>query len=172
MYLSALTKEQCEKVRQWRNKDIAMYRTPFYLTKEMQEDFFEKVVCDRRSTNRFFAIMDTSWQEVFVGMCGFVNISWENRSAEISLVIDPQLHKQGRGEDSLLLLLHEAFKNMNLENVYGECYWCSPALGFWQHICEKYGAEHVLLPTRKYWNGEYHNSLYFNFNRTAYYDNI
>ena len=172
MNLDALTKEQCQKVREWRNRDISMYRTPYFLTKEMQDSFYDSVVCDRNSSCRFWAIIDGGMHKVFVGMVGLVNISWENRSAEISLVIDPSLQKQGYGEGGLMLLLHEAFKNMNLDNVYGECYWCSPNLGFWQFMCEKYRAETSVLPLRKFSNGEYHNSLYFNFNRKDYYDNI
>lgn len=177
MKLTALTKEQCEKVRQWRNLDISMYRTSYYITPEMQENFYHDVICNRKSDHRYYSIvMDCGDHQPdkecfhFVGMIGFVNISLENRNAEISIVIDPDIRHKGIGEKALSLLLHEGFNNLNLENIYGECYCCSPFIDFWKRMIEKHEIKFEVLPYRKYWNGEYHNSIYFNFNKSEFYN--
>lgn len=169
MNLNAVTKEQSEQVRQWRNMDISIYRTPFFLTREMQSSFYDNVICDRSSDHRFFAVMDNN---LFVGMVGLVNISFENSNSEISLVINPNRKGQGLGGEAFKLLLNEGFKNINLNNIYGECYSCNPSIKFWQNMINKYKADSVILPKRKYWDGKYHDSIYFNFNREKFNDNI
>jgi RimJ/RimL family protein N-acetyltransferase len=167
MKLAALTLEQCEQVRQWRNQDISMYRTPYLFTEDMQADFYRSVVCNRLSVHRYYAIMDG---KTFIGMAGLVGISWENRSAEISLVLSPFSRGAGNGAKAVELILDEAFNNLNIENVYGECYFSSPAMGFWKKIVDKLFAEFCIMPKRKFHGGKYHDSLYFNINRGEYHD--
>ncbi|HSW61891.1 MAG TPA: GNAT family N-acetyltransferase [Dissulfurispiraceae bacterium] len=163
MRLDAMTRENAELVRRWRNIDIDMYRTPFMLTEEMQSDFYDDVICDRYAKHRFWAVM---LADVFIGMVGLVNISLENRSAEVSVVIDPELRKQGHGRKAVDLLLGEGFYRINLDNIYGECYKCSPARGFWESACMERGVKIYELPRRKYVSGIYWDSIYFNFTRT------
>jgi RimJ/RimL family protein N-acetyltransferase len=173
MYLTALTENQCERVRQWRNQDISMYRTPFYLTTEMQSDFYNNVVCNRNSEHRYYAVfiecdgsLSIKGDFVFIGMIGLINISLENRNAEISIVLDPELRGKGYGKKALQLLLDEGFNKINLDNIYGECYECNPAIGFWQKMIEDYNCRMSHLFSRKFYNGIYYDSIYFNFNRS------
>ena len=99
-------------------------------------------------------------------MGGFTNIQWQNRLAEISLIVDPEKRDKGYGEKAVELLLDQAFKQLNLKTVFGECYGCNEAAcGFWQSLTAKYKGFTTALPNRKYWNGEYHNSLYFSIDR-------
>lgn len=158
-----MTRENAEQVRKWRNLDIDMYRTPFMLTEEMQSDFYDDVICDRHAPHRFWAVIV---DDIFSGMVGLVNISLENRSAELSVVIDPEVRGQGCGRRAMALLLDEGFYRLNLDNIYGECYKCSPAMGFWLRLCEERGVKMYDLPRRKYVSGIYWDSIYFNFTRT------
>ena len=48
MKLRAITKEEIEIVRQWRNEDLSYLRTPFLLTQEMQEEFYGSSLFDLR----------------------------------------------------------------------------------------------------------------------------
>ena len=166
MKLGIVTKQQAEQVRIWRNLDIDAYRTSFPLTQEMQEDFYYKTICNRDSKDRFFSVMDGD-PDCFIGMIGLENISLENRSAEISIVIDPELRGKGYGKKAIELLLQEGFERLNLDNIYAECYICSPSLPFWVDLCHEKGVDIVELPRRKYLNGKYHNSIYFNFVRAS-----
>lgn len=167
MNFDTLNKDQCEIVRKWRNADISFLRTPFLLTKEMQENFYEKIICDRNSEHKYWAIIDKK----FIGMAGLTNISHYNKNAEISIIIDPKKKSKKKGEEALLLLLNLGFNELNLENIYGECYFCNPAIKFWKRIIEKYILNYTWLPFRKYYNGEYWNSIYFNFRKEVFNDN-
>jgi hypothetical protein len=51
---------------------------------------------------------------------------------------------------------------MNLENIWGLCYYCNPAFEFWKKIIQKYNAFSIELPSQKFWKGQYYFGLYFN----------
>ena len=160
MKLDALSLADVEEVRAWRNAALSSLRTPFLLTAEMQEDFYRNLT--RYSRDRYWAIRVSGG---LIGMAGLVGIEWENRLAEISLIISPDCRGAGYGKQAVDLLLHEGFNNMALENIYGECYECNPAIDFWRKLAAQYKAYMTTLPSRKYWNGSYWGSLYFNFRR-------
>lgn len=186
MKLKELSLNDLEQVRQWRNSQIEMLRTPFLLTKEQQEEFYHNVICNRQANARYWAIladdnqiMDRTFNGIripientkLLGMYGIENIQWENRLGEISLIMNPEY--QDRAKEALSMLLHEGFNNLNLENIYTEVYDCSPYQQFWidtyiQHCGTQIPM--ITLPNRKYYNGKYYNSLYINFNKERYND--
>ena len=174
--LTAPTREDVELVRQWRNQSIDTLRTPFLLTQEMQKDFYDTVVCNRQANSRFWTVQ-REWDEKHlagkpdaekfqtIGLVGLVGIEWENRLAEISLLLDPERRGRGYGTEALSLLLKKGFRELNLENIYGECYTCNPAICFWKKMIARHQATTAVLPYRKFWDGRYWDSLYFNFER-------
>jgi RimJ/RimL family protein N-acetyltransferase len=165
MILKDLTLENIEQVRKWRNENIESLRTSFLLTKEMQEDFYINVICNRNAKARFWGV----WvDDSFIGMVGLENLEWENGLGEISIVLNPDYKDCGYGKQAVELLLDKGFNSLRLENIYGECYKCNPAYGFWEHIIKKYRALEVHLPYRKYINGKFYNSLYFNISKGDY----
>jgi RimJ/RimL family protein N-acetyltransferase len=174
MKLEPLTLNQCELVRQWRNNEMECWRTPFMLTKEMQEDFYRRC-CDRNSPHRYWAIVRTKdeysegchpiSEPHFIGMGGITYIQWENRIGEITLIIEPGIRGKGYAEKAVYLLLGQAFNHLNLRTVFGECYECNPACKFWRKITDKYKSIRIMLPNRKYWNGKYYNSMYFSIDK-------
>jgi RimJ/RimL family protein N-acetyltransferase len=161
MQLTVLTKQDCEIIRRERNKNIIPYRTSFLITQEMQENFYNNVICNRKSEHRYWAL----YGDELMGMVGLCNLSLENRNAEISIVIVEKWQRKGYGENALKLLLKEGFYNINLENIYGEAYTNNPNIGFWNSIIKKYGLYSVILPARKYYDGKPHDAVYFNFNK-------
>jgi RimJ/RimL family protein N-acetyltransferase len=176
MQLQVLTKVDCEQVRLWRNENIAIWRTPYFLTESMQADWYEKDVCNRDSKNRWWGVQidDTKSRsknyifnedKLFVGMVGLVGMSLENRNAEFTIIIDPKLSRKGYGTKALLQLLDKGFNELNLENIYSEAYTCNPNIEFWNKILERTGAYKTYLPDRKYWQSAYYQSLYFNFTK-------
>lgn len=173
MKLVPPTLNQCQQVRLWRNESMESLRTPYELSESMQENFFLDVICDRSSPHRYWSIIDT-WNIdneehiCCVGFGGLTFIEWENRIARISLILDPAIRGKGLGEKAVDLILDKAFNYMNLKTVCGECYKCNPAWEFWLKIVKKYnGASHV-LPCRKFWNGTYHDSLFFAMSQENY----
>lgn len=171
MKLVVPTRDDCEQVRLWRNECLETLRTPYPLTKEMQEGFYDNVICNPNSPHRYWAIWLEPYKKdsCFIGMGGVTFIEWENRLGRISLIIDPQMRDKGYGEQAMGLLLDKAFNYLNLQTACGECYHCNPTIRFWSKIIKKYrGIAISSLNKRKYWNGEYHNSLYFSFDKDTY----
>lgn len=181
MKLKALSLPDLEQVRLWRNEQVSCLRTPFLLTEEQQEQFYRDVVCNRQANARFWGIWASkkvtlpmqkpmgdieAEEEIFIGMCGLENIRWENRLAEISLLLDPQYPMEKYSEEALRLLLEQGFLNMNLRNIFTEVYECNPNIDVWLAIFQGYLRANCIvpvLPNRKYWNGQYYNSVYLNF---------
>lgn len=159
-------KDEVEKVRLWRNQTEGVLRTPFLLTYEMQQDFYNDVICDRKSNCRFYSVYKENF---FLSFIGIVNISFENRIGEISIFTSPQYQNIGYGKELVKLLFDLGFNNLNLDNIYGECYCCNAqGIKFWEKIIEKYKGYKTMLPNRKYYKGLYFNSMYFNIERKVF----
>lgn len=162
MKLTVPTRSDCEQVRLWRNEVLETLRTPFPLTEEMQNDFYDEVICNKHSKHRYWSIKDGGQ---LIGFGGITNIEWPNRIGEISLIIAPEFRKQHLGDDAVFYLLYEAFYTLNLKTVFGEVYLCNSAVDFWKKSAGQYGATWCILPNRKYTNGKFWNSLYFSIDR-------
>lgn len=163
MILTALTKEDAEQARQWRNKSLQTLRTPFLLTQEMQEEFYLRHICARDSRERFWAAKDGG---KLAAMVGFVRIEWENHLAEISNICSPAYFNKRM--ETVELQLYEGFMNLGFSNIYFECYHCDPAITFWQEVVKKYDAYTATLKHRKLWQGKYWDTLYFNINHAQF----
>lgn len=164
MILDVLTRGECEQVRIWRNKCLQTLRTPYPVTKEMQEDFYRDVVCNRKSPHRYYALREKGQfpkLNDLVGMGGMTNIEWENSQAEISLLVNPDWQRRGYGKQAVPLLLDQAFNHLNLDLVYGECYACNPAWKFWTKVAEEYQVHISWLGKGKFWKGTRHDTMYF-----------
>lgn len=165
MKLQVLSLEDCEKIRLWRNEQMIHLRTPFLLTKEMQEDFYVNVVCNRNSPARYWGVWES---KLLLGIVGITNIQWENSIGEITLVLKPEQSGKGYGEKAVELVLDQAFNFLNLKTVFGECYISNPAKLFWEKIVQKYHSHSCFLPNRKYWHGKYYGSIYFSIDRDEF----
>lgn len=171
MKLDVLTMPDVEEVRKWRNLDMSGLRTPYGLTGVMQQRFYENVICNRDSNHRYWGIFNDN--NCIVAMTGLTDIQWENGIAEISLVVAPTQRSNGLGKDIVTMVLKKAFGQLRLNTIFGECYECNPAVGFWKQVLKKYAAYTTMLPNRKFWDGQYYNSFYFSidadeFNNTTY----
>jgi RimJ/RimL family protein N-acetyltransferase len=180
MKLKELSLQDCEQVRIWRNECLESLRTPFPLTKEMQEQFYREVVCNRDARARYWGVWETKIPnknlpkelaavckpyDYLIGMIGLENIEFENRRAEVSIIINPEYKGKGYGTEAVDLLLEQGFNYLNLENIWGECYKSNKAIEFWKMIVVKYKAHSFDMPNTEYWSGEYYGSTYFNINK-------
>ena len=187
MKLKPLSLSDVEQVRLWRNDQLPMLRTSFPLTTAMQGEFYKNVICNRQSNSRFWGIWirglikkeNTStcvWpaqiitveEDILIGMAGLENIQWENRLAEISLILNHEYNTDDFLQQGLGMILHEAFLTLNLQNIFTEVYECSHLHRFCIESANKYHAKIAILPNRKYWDGKYYDSKYINFNKEVY----
>jgi GNAT superfamily N-acetyltransferase len=137
-------------------------RTPYFVNGDMQNDYYESVLCNRSSTTRYFKFLDNT---DFIGMGGIENISFENSIGELSVLIFSTYRGHGYGKRLVYQILDYAFRYLNLENVFAECYLCGN-IEFWNKIQQETSATYTYLESRKFYNGQYYSSMYINFNRT------
>ncbi len=158
--MDALNVDDVQTVREWRLTCREGLRTPVMLGEEQQEAFYEQVVVNGIDTHRYFAVRDG---DALVAMVGLTGICWESGIAELSLITDPDPKKRGKGIGSgaLDLLLREGFDSLGLQTIYGECYLCNPAIGFWERMVERHRAYWTTLPRRKRWAGKLWDAMYF-----------
>jgi len=177
LYLDTLSLNDIQIIRAEKNKIYGAWRTPYLLTEKMQEDFYNKIINNRNSNDKYWGIklnektnvpnnIHAQKESILIGMGGINHIQWENRLGEITLFITKP--KSGYGTKAVLLILDKAFNELNLKNVYGECYECNPNKIFWQKIIERSKCYETALPNRKFYNGIYYDSIYFNFTKNDY----
>jgi len=131
----------------------------------MQQAFYQSVICNREANSRWWSFGRWSC----VGFGGFPKIEWENRRAEISLIVRPEERNKGLGAKMVAILLSQGFENLNLDNIYGEVYLCNAqAVAFWDKIIKWYNAQAVILRDTKYWDGRKWDSKYFDIRRDDY----
>lgn len=164
--LTDLSAEDCELVRMWRNQSIENARTPFLLTREMQQDFYRDTVCNRASPHRYWCILGEGGD--CAGIAGLTDVDGRRQTAEVALMVDPSLRGQGYGTEALSLLLDKAFGELNLETVLGECYTCNKSLGFWRTAVHKRRGWEVYEPMCQFWDGKWWSSYRFKFFRTPW----
>jgi len=154
-----------------------MLRTTHMRTEEQQEQFYYDIVNDRNANSHYWGIyMTTGMVSVdysglsdvvsLIGMAGIENIQWINSLGEISLILAPG--KWDYLNPALSSLLHKGFMDMNLENLYAEIYTSNSKCASWILQGGKHKASVSRLPNRKYYNGEYHDSMYINFNKKGF----
>jgi RimJ/RimL family protein N-acetyltransferase len=149
-------------IASWRNDARDTLRTALFTDVDSQEKFMANL---NPMINRYFCFYDG---DTFVAFGGLTYIQWENRIAEISLIVDPDQRRDGIGSECVDMLLNEAFNRINLKTIFGECYKCNPNIKFWFRLTEKYEGKSAILPNRKYLNGEYHDSFYFSIDSEIY----
>lgn len=57
-----------------------------------------------------------------LGVCGLGNISWTNRTAEVSIYIVPKFQREGVATRTLEALQHKAFEEFNLHRLWAEIF--------------------------------------------------
>jgi len=166
MRLDELNYVLVDDVVDWRNGCRESLRTSGITSTDTQLRFYNSL--KNRSDIKYYSILEEkdSYEEGgnknnIIGVGGLVNIEWPNRIAEIAVLLNPVFRGQGKGKDAVNLILDEAFDNMGITTVYGECYSCSPALDFWSDMAKKEKWYTTVLPKRKIWNGKMYDSLYF-----------
>ena len=86
--LVPLRLEDAESIRQWRNQQINILRQPHPITKQDQENYFERVVkplSQQKQPNQL--LFSLLYEGTCIGYGGLVHISWQNLRAEVSFLM-------------------------------------------------------------------------------------
>jgi len=161
LIIKALSLDDMELVRQWRDLVPETLRTPYPLTVEQQKQYYNDVICNRNGNTRYYGFWESPFNEL-LSYGGIENIQWASRIGELSVIVNPNMRGQGWGRVVVSQILNIAFNVLNLQTVYAESYK-SGAFQFWEKIAKEYNAYHTILPNRKYWDGKYWDSIYISF---------
>jgi hypothetical protein len=114
--------EDKEKIRKWRNEQIALLRQKEILTEQSQESYFLNIVAanfkQRFPHQLLFGFFEN---DELIGYGGLVHIDWNSKNAEISFLLDTK--KSGEDEylvlfKSFLSLIQEVAKMTSMHKVY------------------------------------------------------
>jgi 2-polyprenyl-3-methyl-5-hydroxy-6-metoxy-1,4-benzoquinol methylase/RimJ/RimL family protein N-acetyltransferase len=126
--LVALRKQDIYQIKEWRNVQIDVLRQKRLLTDAVQENYYQSAILPtyRQPFPRqiLFSILRN---EVCIGYGGLVNISWEDRRAEISFLVDHlrasnEAQYEGDFTNYLTLIKRIAFEELDLNRLFLETY--------------------------------------------------
>jgi RimJ/RimL family protein N-acetyltransferase len=115
-----------------RNEQLYHLRQQNQLTREQQENYFEKVVTNLFEQDKPNQILFSFLQEgICIGYGGLVHINWIDRHAEISFIIKPCLEKELftiSWQNFLLMIEKVAFEEIDLHKVFTYAFDMRPHL--------------------------------------------
>tara|TARA_B100000315_G_scaffold175580_1_gene164098 strand:- start:259 stop:834 length:576 start_codon:yes stop_codon:yes gene_type:complete len=120
-------KQNIQTIRVWRNEQIYVLRQNKLLTKDDQEIYYEKFI---RSTyndkNPKQLLFSLYFKKLFIAYGGLVNISWENKRAELSFLLKTDIAKCNNYKNEFMYFLdvlnNIAFKDLELNKIFSETY--------------------------------------------------
>ncbi len=123
-----LRENDMESIRQWRNAQMNVLRQKSEITKESQQLYFKNVVTPLFSndspTQLLFSFLQNN---VLIGYGGLVNISWQDKRAEMSFLVKPEIatansdYKKAMSE-FISLIKKLVFDEMNFNRLFTETY--------------------------------------------------
>ena len=132
--------EDRNKIMNWRNEQMYHLRQNVKLTKEDQENYFKKVVSelfDQEQPNQIlFSFIENS---VCIGYGGLVHISWIDKNAEISFVMNSKLENEyfcKYWTIFLKLIEQVAFKELNFHKIFTYAFDSRPKLYRALELCD------------------------------------
>jgi RimJ/RimL family protein N-acetyltransferase len=156
--IRAIEKTDIDEIMKWVNdpevKDNLLLRYP--ISRFQEEKWIERTLEATDPKNKIFAI--ETKDGVYLGGIGFHGIDWENRNAEVGIVIGKKEYwNKGYGTDAMMTILDFAFNQMNLHRVYLRVFEFN-ARGMKSY--EKCGLKKEgVLREDRYRSGEYHDTI-------------
>lgn len=117
--IRAIEKMDTDEIMKWVNdpevKQNLLMRYP--VSRYQEEKWIETALSGDNQRNKVFAL--ETKEGVYLGGIGLHKIDWENRNAEVGIVIGKKEYwGKGYGTDAMLAILDFAFNQMNLHRVY------------------------------------------------------
>ena len=127
-----LNLKDTEKIRLWRNQQKKVLRQNFVLTKKDQKEYFYNVIKKETKKKTPSTILFGFKKDgLLKGYGGLVYISWENKRAELSYLLNPKDSKSKNNYKSLSYIYFKlikklAFKKLKLNRIYTETFFYRP----------------------------------------------
>jgi RimJ/RimL family protein N-acetyltransferase len=130
--LDTILSGNMDKIRTWRNSQMAVLRQKKEISIEDQQKYFNEVILPSFKNPRPSIILfDFYISSKLIGYGGFVHISWEDKRAEVSFLLDPDIAKdlslyQIHFLNFLELLKKIGFDHLNFNKLFTETYEIRP----------------------------------------------
>jgi RimJ/RimL family protein N-acetyltransferase len=126
--LVSIRREDMERIRLWRNAQMSVLRQSVKLSSVDQKLYFENVIKssfnDKETKQLLFSLIKN---DQLIGYGGLVNISWKDKRAEMSFLLDDQRAKNKTlyNEDMvnfIYLIKRVIFEEMKFNRLFTETY--------------------------------------------------
>lgn len=153
--------EDRKMIRNWRNEQMVYLRQTTELSEENQDNYFKTIVAglfqEDKPKQILFSLLENN---ELIAYGGLVHINWIDNHAEVSFLMDSQLHEKRFAElwtTYLKMLKHVAFDVLGLKKVFTYAYDIRPHL---YPVLESAGFdEEARLKKHCFVNGEYQDVL-------------
>ncbi len=119
--LRAIERSDLERFVEWFNDQEVTHHLMRFLPMSLdaEKDWHEKLR-EKEEEKRPLALDAREGDQwVHIGSCGFEDIDWRSRKAELGIVIgDKRYWNRGYGSDAVRTLLRHGFENLNFHRVY------------------------------------------------------
>lgn len=157
--LGPLRREDMPQLLEWRNEHPEAWRDPRPTTITQQYEWFDGPVS--HGPGWYWGVYGEGGN--LVGQTELTGLV--TGSAEIGAMMNPASMGSGYGSEAVRLTLLQGFQYLMLDVIWGECYECNPAIGFWKHLAEKWNGWHTQTLNRKRWDGKWWHSCHFGWMR-------
>ena len=125
--LTTIDNSKIQQIRIWRNQQIDILRQHKFITEEEQELYFTTKVFPLFEENFPAQILFNCYHDdIFIGYGGIVHISYENKTGEISFLLDPLIQDKLFYEKIFItfldLMTNVAFEELSLNKLFTETY--------------------------------------------------
>jgi|LakMenEpi03Aug12_release.lakeMendotaPanAssembly.Ray.scaffolds.fasta_scaffold237152_2 RimJ/RimL family protein N-acetyltransferase len=122
-----ISSKDIETIRLWRNQSIKYLRQNKKISKKNQSKYFKKYIQKQKSLKKpkdiIFLFKKNS---NLIGYGGLVHISWENKNAELSFLLNPKIFSKKIHklyfEKCIDLLINFSFKVCKLKKIYTQTF--------------------------------------------------
>tara|TARA_Y100000589_G_scaffold319302_1_gene347693 strand:+ start:486 stop:1064 length:579 start_codon:yes stop_codon:yes gene_type:complete len=128
----AINREDIEFIRVCRNSQKNILRQSRDISKKMQINYFEKIVWPQLALDQpSMILLSLFMKNKIIGYGGLVNISWDNKRAEISYIVNNDINENKISYKScmnnfLCLIKKIAFINLSINRIYTETFDIRP----------------------------------------------
>ncbi len=126
--LSPINLDNLKKIRIWRNSQLDVLRQKEVISEEMQILYFNnQILPNYKESNPKQLLFGFYKNEILIGYGGLVHISWEDKRAEISFLLDSIFTIDSNEHDSLFgfylqLIQRVGFENLKFNKLHTEVY--------------------------------------------------
>lgn len=121
-------REDIMVIMEWRNRQIEILRQKELLTKKKQKEYFDKIIFPSFKIEKPSQIIFSFFfKGRLIGYGGLVHVSWEDRRAEVSFLLNPLRLKDNAQYKKdftafLNLMKKVAYEELNFSRLYTETF--------------------------------------------------